>query len=289
MATVEIHKPNYEQLLTKLENKTMLYDPNFQFEDMTSIFKEPQDQTLPMRERGIKFFSGIYGNDDIKDTLYRMLDRLEFSQNAILVGPPSSGKTIYLKAILRQCNNVVFHNAAASTDAGLINKLQNNKGTKLLLIDEVTAQKNSKNKTDLEVFRGLMDDGKLSKTTFNKSIDLDLEGLKIIMTTNNPKALSLPIKDRCNMLFVKPYSQEEFLKVLVFCLVDQGIIKNVDLAIGIAHAMQHYQIKTIRSALKIAKLINEDSDSKDDIIELIKTQIKLDASKLDINFNEQEG
>jgi|SRR5580765_843743 len=283
-----IHKPNYKQILTSLgNNNKLLYDPSFIFNNgVHSVFKEPQNTKIPIRERALLFFNDIYGHDNIKETIYRALMKENRSIHIILVGPPSTGKTIFLKIIMEKCNGVVFHNSAAgSTGAGLFIKMEANRQSRILCIDEVTE---TRSKRDNEALRGVLDDGTFSKTTQAKMIDFQIKGLKVFMTTNNPSALSVPFKKRCQMILIDKYTDEEFRSIFVFNLLRKGIIKNEELANGIANAMLYYKIKNMRTALSIAMLINEDIDTKDDIIRIIKSYIQNDASAININYNEVE-
>ena len=277
-----LHVPNYEQKLPKL---TDLYDPEFIFKnEFKQIFKDPQDETISIRQRALLFFSDVIGNDRTKEQIYRALLTKDRVTNIILIGPPATCKTELFKIVEKKCNGVIFFDAAAgSSDAGLIRKLENNKSANILIIDEVTEMKGK----GIEVLRGLLNDGRVSKTLQSKFIDFVMSGLKIFMTTNNPKKLSLPIKSRCQIYYIKGYTDPEFVEVLAFCLVKQNIIKTMELAKGISYAMLHYGIKNVRKALSIASLIDVDSDTTEDIKRVIENQIVNDGSMIDINFNEE--
>jgi replication-associated recombination protein RarA len=282
---IDIHKPDYEQKLTKAIPMSKLYDPEFTFKSLNTIFKEPQDETLPIRERALKFFSDVIGNDDIKEKIYRALLVKNRIVNIILIGPPATCKTELFKIVEKKCNGVIFFDAAAgSSDAGLIRKLENNKNANCLIIDEVTEMKGR----GIEVLRGLLNDGRISKTLSSKFIDFKMSNIKIFMTTNNPKKLSQPIKSRCQIYYIDGYSDEEFIKVLTFCLIKQKIIKTEEMAKSISYAMQYYGIKNIRTALSIASMINVDIDTADDIKRLIESYIRDDGSNVETNFNEEQ-
>jgi Holliday junction resolvasome RuvABC ATP-dependent DNA helicase subunit len=250
----------------------------------TQLFKEPQDETKSIRQRALEFFSNIIGNDDIKENVYRVLLREDRIINILLVGPPATSKTLMCKVIEDKCNNVIFYDAASgSTGAGLIEILRRNLNTKILIIDEISEMKGK----DLEVLRGLLNDGRVSKTLKSQLINFKMKNLKVFATTNNPTKLSLPLKSRFQMYMINGYNDEEFVQVLKFCLVKQNVIRNEQLAEELAYAMLQYEIKNIRTALSICSLVHE-SDTHEDIKRIIDNYIANDASKININYNETE-
>jgi Holliday junction DNA helicase RuvB len=261
-----------------------LFNPNESFIPNNSIFMNPQDETIPIRERALIFFRNIIGNDDIKENLYRVLLREDKTTNILLVGPPATSKTLLCKNIEDQCNNVIFYDASAgSTGAGLIEILRLNKNAKILIIDEISELR----KNDIDVLRGLLNDGRVSKTLKSKNINFRMKGLKVFATTNNPTKLSIPIKSRFQMYEIKNYTNEEFVKVMEFCLTNQNIVKDSKLAKELAYAMIHYNIKNIRNALSVCSLVH-DTDTYADIKRIIETYIENDGSKLNINYNVEE-
>ena len=246
------------------------------------LFKQPPDPNLSIKEQALKFFEDIIGNDDVKENIYRSLLRENLNQNILLVGAPSTSKTMFCKIIEDKCNNVIFYDASAgSTGAGLIEQLRRNRNTKILIIDEITEMK----KTDIEVTRGLLNDGRVSKTLKSEHIMFKLPNLKVFGTTNNPNKLSLPIKSRFQMYLIDSYDDDTFIKVLMFCLRKQNIIKNEKMAEELAYAMLKHDIRVVRTALSICALVDETRDTYNDIERIIMNYYTNDASQIDINYN----
>ena len=267
-----------------VEDQTRLYDPDNTFIPSNSIFKEIQDESIPIKERAIKFFEEVIGNDAIKNQLYRSLLQDDRIINICLVGAPATSKTLLLKQIENKCNKVVFYDCASgSTGSGLIEILRRNQDTKILILDEISELK----RTDIDVLRSLMNDGRVSKTLKSQFINFRMKGLKIYSTTNNPTKLSLPIKSRFQMYIINPYSDEQFVSVMEFCLLKQGIVseKNKQMAKELSYAMLHYEIKNIRTALSVCSLIHE-SDTHKDIKEIIENYLTYNANNCTTNFNE---
>jgi Holliday junction DNA helicase RuvB len=262
-------------------------DNNTFVNNNNQIFKYKQDLTKSIKERSLIFFSPVIGNDEIKEQLYRALIKENITTIAvILIGAAATSKTLFMKCIEDQCNNVIFYDAAAgSTGAGLIQLLRSNLNTRILIIDEIAEMPVN----DLKTIRGLCNDGRVSKTLQSRLINFKLKGLKVFATTNNAKKFNsdLPLKSRFQSYIINKYSNDEFVRVLNFCLVNQGIVNDHDLANNLSHAMIHYNIKNVRTALSICSLIHKD-DKKEDIERIIENYISFNGADCSINFNEQE-
>jgi Holliday junction DNA helicase RuvB len=277
----DIHKPDYPQKLATKYNR--LFNAESTFIPNNSIFKTPQDETLSIKQRAKIFFKDIIGNEKIKTNLYRSLLYDNRIINILLIGKPATSKTMLCNAIEQQCNDVIFYDASAgSTGAGLFETLRLNRRAKILIIDEISELR----KNDIDMLRGLLNNGRVSKTLKTDRINFFMHGLKVFATTNNPTKLSIPIKSRFQIYLIEGYSNEEFIDVMVFCLLKQNIVKTEEMAKELAYAMLHYDVKNVRTALSICSLVHED-DKHEDIKEIIETYIANDGSKLNINYNEE--
>lgn len=265
------------------DNKNSLINED-SFIPSNSTFKEPLDESLSIREQALDFFKDVIGNEDIKENLFRALLQDGRIINTILVGPAATSKTMLCKIIENKTNGCLFFDATASTGAGLIELLRRNQDAKILIIDEISEMK----KNDIDTLRGLLNDNRISKTLKSQFINFRMKNkLRIIATTNNPTKLSLPIKSRFQMYLINPYSDSEFIKVMEFCLLKQNIVDNELMAKELAFAMLHYKVTNIRTALSICSLIHK-NDKHDDIRRIIENYLSNDASKININYNEQE-
>lgn len=266
------------------DNNNELIDYSFIAND--GIFKDPyfNDESISIQERANRFFSNIIGHEPIKRMLFRALLRSNRNVNILMVGVPANGKTMFLKAIYKGCNKVLYFDASSgSTGAGLIHLLRNNIDANILLIDELSEL----DKDSIEVMRSLLNDGYVNKVLRSGVINFNMKNLKIFSTTNNPTKLSKPIKSRFQMYHVPAYTDSEFIDVMNHCLISQNIISDKKLADQLAKAMVFYGIKNIRVALSVCSLIHDGDDTKD-IKYIIENFLKYDASKLNINYNEQD-
>lgn len=250
----------------------------------TQLFKEPQDLSKSINERALSFFSDIIGNDALKVQIYRALIQEDRAINFLMCGPPAVSKTLFMKVIEDKCNNVIFFDAASgSTGSGLIEILRRNQNAKILLIDEVSEMKG----TNLDIIRGLMSDGRISKTLKSQLINFRMKNLKIFCTTNNPTKLSRPLKSRFQIYLINGYNTVEFVKVLSFCLLKQNIVSTEEMARELSFAMVHYEIKDIRTALSICSLIHPE-DKHEDIKQVIENYIMHNGAECNTDFNTQE-
>lgn len=249
------------------------------------IFRYKQDsENKSILQRALTFFNNVIGNDAIKENLYRALLREDRIVNALLIGPPATSKSLLMKCIEDQCNNVIFYDAASgSTGAGLIEILRRNQNAKILIIDEISEMRGK----DLEVLRGLLNDGRVSKTLKSQLINFRMKNLKVFATSNNPTKLSLPLKSRFQIYLINPYSDAEFIDVMKFCLIKQNIITDKELANELAHAMIKYDIKNVRQALSVCSLISPE-DKHEDIKRIIEQYLMFNGAECNTNFNEQE-
>src|ERR671910_3508139 len=92
-----------------------------------------EDKKLQPEDR---FFSDIHLYDDLKLLLSRMLVSKE-PVHCVLVGPPASGKTMFLLSIQKNMIDVFFIDATNASGAGIVDKLFAYPRTKIILIDEI--------------------------------------------------------------------------------------------------------------------------------------------------------
>ena len=287
--TIEIHKPIEPQLLPKLNKDQLWFNDHSIFTPNNSIFREPQDESLSIKQRALLMFKDIIGLDQIKYKVYRALLQDNRNIAILLIGAAATGKTEIFKIVEDSCNGVLFYDAAAgSTGAGLFETLRRNKRAKVLIIDELSELK----KNEIDMIRGLAANGRVSKTLKTDSIDFTMKGLKIFATTNNPTKLSVPIKSRFQIYHIEPYSDSEFMEILKFRLLKMDIVDpsmnqedRENMAIGLSRIMLKNRITNIRKALQVCSLIHK-NDTYDEIIEEIKSYIELDGSDVNINYNE---
>jgi DNA replicative helicase MCM subunit Mcm2 (Cdc46/Mcm family) len=81
------------------------------------------------------FFDYIIGYNDVKKFL-KMSINTEKPVHILLIGPPASAKTMFIKSMMMKLNNSYFTYGGNSTKAGMLEFIFDNK-PKYLLIDEI--------------------------------------------------------------------------------------------------------------------------------------------------------
>jgi Holliday junction DNA helicase RuvB len=81
------------------------------------------------------FFDYIIGYHDVKKFL-RMSINAEEPVHILLIGPPASAKTMFIKSMMMKLDNSYFTDGGNTTKAGMLDYVFENK-PKYLLIDEI--------------------------------------------------------------------------------------------------------------------------------------------------------
>ena len=180
-------------------------------------------------------FSDIYGRATEKAILQSALHASK-PVNILLNGPPSAGKTQFLRAIEKYYKDqALFLNFTNISKAGALTDIVD-KNPKIVLIDEI-----EKSATDVRAgLLDLMENGRITYKLKDKKIDVQLNTW-VIATCNHIdklRKIQPEFLDRMQVINVKPYEFEEYVKVAVFRLGQEGI--GVELAEYIARAV--YQL-----------------------------------------------
>jgi holliday junction DNA helicase RuvB len=120
-----------ETITTTLDTVVLLTAANNNSNSNNSINKKLSEK---QQEEKDKLFEDIIGYDDIK-RLFRMAINANDPVHILLIGPPASAKTLFMRT-LTQLQNSYFTDGSNSTKAGMIDYIFNNE-PKYLLIDEI--------------------------------------------------------------------------------------------------------------------------------------------------------
>jgi Holliday junction DNA helicase RuvB len=201
-----------------------------------------------------KFFSNIVGYSDIKKLLLKSVVSKE-PVNILLIGPPSSSKTVFLLEMLEGLDNTYFVDGTGVSGPGMIDHLFSN-NTKYLLIDEIDKMK----RIDQAVLLNVMETGILSETKLKAKTRQKRMKLWIFATSNDTDRLSQPLRSRFMELHLKQYSCEEFTDI-VCRLLQKKFHMNPELSRIIGNTVwNRMKSKDIRDAIKIARLAKSPSD-----------------------------
>ena len=202
-------------------------------------------------------FNEVYGYDDLKRLLSRMLASKE-SVSGILVGPPASGKTMFLLAIQRSMKDVFYIDATNASGAGIVDKLFSRPNTNIILIDEIEKM----NKSDQNMLLNLLETGILTTTKVKKTAETEFKGIKLFATSNEIDRLSKPLRSRLIELHLPEYSEMEFTDTVIR-LTHSRYKLNEEISKEIASVVWHEMgTKDIRDALQLSKLVTNIDDVK---------------------------
>ena len=227
-----------------------------------NLLKTVKGETI--EEKAQSFFSKIYGYDDIKNNLFRALVSEE-QINTLLVGSPAGGKSMFMKMIEENMDGVYYYDATNSSGAGLIESLYEHQDAKIILIDEIGMLK----KNDLDVLRGLLNDGRILKTLKKIRYDFTMKNIKVFATTNDLE-LSKPIRSRFMEYHLPPYSDLEYVSCVQFCLKDKFLPETSEI---IAKVLIAHGMKDVRKAISVSRCILK-NDTVEQIIKTIEIMIK---------------
>jgi Holliday junction resolvasome RuvABC ATP-dependent DNA helicase subunit len=217
---------------------------------------QQKQQYQPQSEKVL--FNEVYGYDDLKQLLCRMLASKE-SVSGVLIGPPASGKTMFLLAIQHSMEeNVFFIDTTNASGAGIIDKLFSRPDTKIILVDEIEKM----NKRDQNMLLNLLETGILTSTKIRKTAEIEFKGIKLFATSNDIDRLSKPLRSRLIELHLPEYSKMEFTNIVIR-LTHSRYKLNEETSKEIARVVWHEMgTKDIRDALQLSKLVTNIDDVK---------------------------
>src|SRR5215204_704960 len=217
---------------------------------------QQKQQYQPQSEKVL--FNEVYGYDDLKRLLSRMLASKE-SVSSVLIGPPASAKTMFLLAIQQSMKkDVFFIDATNASGAGIVDKLFSQPNTKIILIDEIEKM----TKRDQNMLLNLLETGILTSTKVKKTAEIEFKGIKLFATSNDIDRLTKPLRSRLIELHLPEYYEMEFTDIVIR-LTHSRYKLNEEISKEIAKVVWHEMgTKDIRDALQLSKLVTNIEDVK---------------------------
>jgi replication-associated recombination protein RarA len=201
------------------------------------------------------FFSEIHLYDDLKQLLSRMLASNE-SVHCVLVGPPASGKTMFLQSIQKNMKDAFFIDATNASGPGIVDRLFAYPRTKLILIDEIEKM----TKRDQNMLLNLLETGMLVSTKVRKTQEMKFTGIKLFATSNDIEQLSKPLRSRLMEFHLPEYNFSGFREIVVKLAADHYRLSR-EIADEIAFVVWHEMgTKDVRDALQLARLVRSLDD-----------------------------
>jgi replication-associated recombination protein RarA len=263
-----------EEIFPHNKNKNMNVEPGL--ETLTvDEFNEEVDRKLGIihaKDVTESLFNEVHGYTDLKLLLAKMVLSKQ-SLHAVLVGPPASGKTMFLLAIQQKMKDVFFVDATNASGPGIINKLLSRPNTKIILIDEIEKMSTR----DQNMLLSLLETGVLISTKVKKTREMEFKGIKLFATSNGLDAISKPLRSRLIELHLPEYSDQEFQDIVVK-LVCEKYRLDEETAKEISRVVWHeIGTKDVRDAIQLSKLV----DNADDVMIMARTILKYGRKKHD--------
>jgi replication-associated recombination protein RarA len=212
------------------------------------------DKKLQLEDR---FFSDIQLYDDLKLLLSRMLISKE-STNCVLVGPPASGKTMFLLSIQKSMTDVFFIDATNASGPGIVDKLFAYPRTRIILIDEIEKM----SKRDQNMLLNLLETGMLISTKVRKTQEMKFAGIKLFATSNDIERLSKPLRSRLMEFHLPEYTFDEFREIAEKLAANRYRLHR-EIADKIASIVWYEMgTKDVRDALQLVKLVRNVDEVK---------------------------
>jgi Holliday junction DNA helicase RuvB len=235
---------------------------------MTKLFsrwirsnKETLSQNKPTIIRSIKYtlFDDIYGFHDVKE-LFEMAMHAERPVHLLLCGPPASAKSLFMRA-LTKLERSYYAVGSSSTKSGIFDYLFEYR-PRYFIIDELEKM----NKKDQTSLLNLMESGILSELKHNQQRSTQLKTWVFASCKSTDKLLP-PLLSRFRDFHFKPYTEEEFVEIVVNVLDrEEGVDRDIALLIadGVYNRLKS---SNIRECVRIARLAKNDSTQVNRIID----------------------
>ena len=191
------------------------------------------------------FLEVVEGYDDLKEIIKQSILNDE-PVHILLVGPPGTAKSLILMEIER-LPNTAFVTMGTATKAGIRDVLLYRR-PRYLIIDEID-KLNDVN--DISVLLTLMESGRLVVTLHKMRVDAPMK-VWVFAAANTTKGLPPELLDRFMVFKLKPYSKDEYIRIVTNVLVKR-YGKDEELARYIAEKVSEYTT-SVREAIRYAKL-----------------------------------
>ena len=201
-------------------------------------------------------FDIIEGYEDLKKFILLSLKANE-PVHVLLVGPPATGKSLILQEIERLGG---YYVTMGTTSKVGLRDIIYEETPRYLIIDEIDKLNNRK---DIASLLTWMESGKIIITIHGKKVIKQGKGW-VFASANTLHGLPQELIDRFQVFYLKPYSQEQFKRVVIKYLVKR-MKKDEEIAEYIANKVLSYS-NSVREAIRIARLAN----SKEEVDEVLK-------------------
>ena len=209
------------------------------------------------KRRGL--FDDIVGFDDVK-SLFEMAIKAERPVHLLLCGPPASAKSLFMCS-LSKLERSYYAVGSSSTKSGIFDYLFEHR-PRYFVVDELEKM----NKKDQTSLLNLMESGILSELKHNQQRTTQLKTW-VFASCNSTDKLLPPLLTRFRDIHFKPYTEEEFMEIVVNVLDrEEGVDRDIALIIadGVYNRLKS---SNIRECVRIARLAKNDCAQVNRIID----------------------
>lgn len=198
-------------------------------------------------------FDVVVGHDFLKD-LFRRALLAEKPVHVLMVGPPSTAKSLFLMELARLPGSM-FALGTTTSRQGLARFLADRR-PRYLLVDEL----DKAYREDLAVLLGVMEEGRLVEVKAGRVVQEDLD-LRVFAAGNSERALPPELLSRFLRARLRPYLATELREVMVGVLVKREGTPE-DEARLTADLCLRYGLRDVRDAVRLRRLCREPGDAE---------------------------
>jgi MoxR-like ATPase len=242
-----------------------------------SRWKKREMDTLTLNNKPIfignkhGLFDDIVGFDDVKH-LFKMAIQAERPVHLLLCGPPASAKSLFLRSLTR-LERSYYGVGSSSTKSGIFDYLFEHR-PRYFIIDELEKM----NKKDQTSLLNLMESGILSELKHKQQRLTQLKTW-VFASCNSTDKLLQPLLTRFRDIHFKPYTEEEFVEIVVNILDrEEGVDRDIALLIADG-VFNRLKSSNIRECVRIARLARNNSAQVNKIID---TFTKYGTTKMEL-------
>ena len=240
-----------------------------------SRWKKGNTETLSQNNKPIiirntkhSLFDDIIGYKDVKDLFERAI-KAERPVHLLLCGPPASAKSLFMSS-LNRLERSYYAVGSSSTKSGIFDYLFEHR-PRYFIIDELEKM----NKKDQTSLLNLMESGILTELKHKQQRTTQLKTW-VFASCNSTDMLLPPLLTRFRDIHFKPYTEEEFVEIVVNILDrEEGVDRDIALLIADG-VFNRLKSSNIRECVRIARLARNDSAQINRIIDTFARYGKTD-------------
>lgn len=211
----------------------------------------PSPGSMPQPPAGAPpdLFGGIVGYEPVK-RLFLMSLNAKRPVHLLMVGAPSSGKSLFLEAV-EQLPGAVLRFGDSITRAGL-RRLMMEDQPSFLLVDEIDKMSSDESPALLE----LMERGKVSVLKYTENAQVD-SPVRVYAAANDIRKMRPELVSRFQRIQLRPYTPEEFVRVAYHYLASRGTDEPIARVIAEGLAQKSCDIRDARRISDLASTIED--------------------------------